>query len=328
MRHTNSGPSLACVRSWPHPRAMRLSERLRRQVGVVSREQVLEAGYSPSFIYGRLASLKWSAMAPGVYLTTGTSPTVTQTALAAVLSSGTDSMVTGTYAMHMHGVRIEAKGPVQTLIPHERRQIPNHLVHPIRVREMPRPFGRDVPYAPLARAVCDACRSAVSLDQIRAMLAPAVQQRMCSVEALTAEIRTQGKVNRLLKEGINEIVAGVRSVPEARLRKLIVSSRLPEPLWNPRIFLTNGAFLACPDAYWPAAGFAVEVQSREWHLNPGDHEKTLARIRRMMECGIVVMELTPREIETKSAELLREIGSALAAASKRTAPRFDLRPAH
>src|SRR5579859_5574212 len=78
-------------------------------------------------------------------------------------------------------------------------------------------------------------------------------------------------------------------------------------------------FLACPDAWWPELGVAVEVDSREYHLSPEDHERTLARHARMAAHGITVLHFTPRQIRTQPAEVAATIKSALTAARGRPA---------
>jgi hypothetical protein len=95
----------------------------------------------------------------------------------------------------------------------------------------------------------------------------------------------------LFRRVLAEVAAGIRSAPEAELRELIASSSLPPPLYNPDLYL-NGKFLARPDAWWPQAAVAVEVDSKEWHLLPSDWQRTLRRHRRMTAAGIYVVHLT------------------------------------
>jgi hypothetical protein len=59
-----------------------------------------------------------------------------------------------------------------------------------------------------------------------------------------------------------EVDAGIRSPAEADLRTLIKRARLPEPAYNPRLHVGD-AFIGSPDAWWPDAGVAGEVESRE-----------------------------------------------------------------
>ena len=110
---------------------------------------------------------------------------------------------------------------------------------------------------------------------------------------------------------------GVRSVAEADLRTLIAGEGLPVPLYNPRLF-AGATFIATPDAWWPEACVACEVESREWHLLPADWERTLARDARMSAFGIVVRHLPPRRLRTEPRKVAAEIRSALEAGRDRS----------
>ena len=63
---------------------------------------------------------------------------------------------------------------------------------------------------------------------------------------------------------------------------------------------------------------ACEIESREWHLAPGDWERTLARDARMSALGIVVLHFPPRRLRTESRAAAAEIRSALAAGRDRS----------
>jgi hypothetical protein len=78
-----------------------------------------------------------------------------------------------------------------------------------------------------------------------------------------------------------------------------------------------GTFVAQPDAWWPELGVAVEVDSREWHVSPEDHEKTLTRGRRMARHQMIVLRFTPKQIRTQPAEVVADIRRALEGARRR-----------
>lgn len=119
---------------------------------------------------------------------------------------------------------------------------------------------------------------------------------------------------------------GVRSTAEADLVRLIRRHRLPMPMLNPRLFI-GGEFLAMPDAWWPQAGVAVEVDSREWHLSPAEWEQTMARHARMSAHGIIVLHYPPSRIRAAGREVAAEIRSALDAARGRPLQPILARPA-
>src|SRR6202021_3265145 len=94
------------------------------------------------------------------------------------------------------------------------------------------------------------------------------------------------------------------------LPHLLRRSRLPMPLLNASLY-DGATFIASPDAWWPQFGVAVEVDSREWHLSPHDHERTLERQRRMTRRSILVLPFTPRQIRRQRAEALAATRDAL-----------------
>jgi hypothetical protein len=83
------------------------------------------------------------------------------------------------------------------------------------------------------------------------------------------------------------------------------------------------SFIAKPDAWWPDAGVAVEIESRQWHLSPGDWERTLARDATMSARGIIVLHFPPRRLRIEPPAVASEIRSALEAGCHRG--RLDIR---
>jgi hypothetical protein len=131
--------------------------------------------------------------------------------------------------------------------------------------------------APVPRAVADAVRQLTDARDIRAIVADAVQLGRCTVGQLAAEF-SQGPVrgSAVLRSVLAEVADGIRSTAEGDLRDLITTARLPMPLFNPSLF-DGDLFLGKPDAWWPDAGVAGEVDSRAWHLSPGDWDRTRRR---------------------------------------------------
>jgi hypothetical protein len=72
---------------------------------------------------------------------------------------------------------------------------------------------------------------------------------------------------------------------------------------------------------------ALAVDSREWHLSPGDWARTLARHARMTACGILVLHVTPAQIRAEPDRVTAEIRAALQAGQQRPALAVRARPA-
>jgi hypothetical protein len=89
-------------------------------------------------------------------------------------------------------------------------------------------------------------------------------------------------------------------------------------MYNPRLYV-GSVFLAKPDAWWPEAGLASEVDSREWHLSPLEWERTMIRHDRMVAQGILVLHFPPRRIRSDAVGVSRELWAAYRAGIDRPA---------
>ncbi len=297
------------------------------QSGVLSRTQALECGITPSGLQHRLRpGGVWQRLLPGVYLTATGQPTWEQQQVAALLQAGPDGLITGPAALVNYGLQRSVPRIVDVLVPPERQRTGSGFVRLHRTRRIPASAICDGPlrFAPAERAVADTARALADRVEARAVVASAVQRGRCTIAQLAAELR-DGPVrgSASLRAVLAEVIAGIRSVPEGDLRRLIIRARLPHPLYNPRLYLGD-AFLAQPDAWWPDYGVAVEVDSREWHLSPADWERDMARHRRMSAAGAVVVHVSPRQLRDDTARLEADLRATLRAG--RPLPAITTRP--
>lgn len=265
-------------------------------------------------------------MLPGVYLTATGTPTTLQQEMAALLYAGPGSAITGPAALRCHHIRAELPDRVDVLVPATRQRRDAAFVRLHRTSRMPGQIWEAGParYAPPPRAVADAVRAMTSLRDVRAVVADAVQRGRCAVQDLVAELSEgPGARSTLFRQALADVADGISSAAEADLKDLLARSGLPMPLFNPLVYDADGTFIASPDAWWPELGIAVEVDSREWHLSPEDHARTLARGRRMGKYQIIVLRFTPRQIRSEPAEVIRDIRDALHGALGR--PPLNLR---
>ncbi len=174
-----------------------------------------------------------------------------------------------------------------------------------------------------ARAVADTARALPSLRDVRAVVADAVQSGRCTIPLLTEELEHGPRQNSaLFRRVIAEVHEGVRSVVEAEFRDLILRAGLPTPMFNARL-LYGSTFIAKPDAWWPDASVAAEVDSQEWHLGPEDWKRTVRRHTAMTKYGILLLHFTPSMIRDDPASVITEIRGALKAGRGR--PSLGLR---
>jgi hypothetical protein len=294
-----------------------LNKTLREQERVITRAQAVSLGLSPSQIRHRIRSDggPWQCLLPGVYLAATGTPTQRQLEIAALRRAGPGSALTGIAALRHHGLRVPERGPLAVLVPASQRRRSQGFVRVWPTTRMPEFVMADgvVRFTLAARAVADASRELRSLREVRAVTADAVQRNCCRLADLSEELaQAPRRHSGWLREALEEVADGVRSVAEGDLRSLIIRAGLPRPMFNPRLF-AGDEFLGKPDAWWPDAGVAAEVDSREWHLSPEDWERTLARHARMGRYGIVVLHFTPGQIRTRPEQVVTDIRSALLA---------------
>jgi hypothetical protein len=300
---------------------------LTSQREVLCRAQVLSLGVTAHGLAWRIRpGGSWQRLLPGVYLTVTGEPTQAQREVAALLYAGQPSVITGPAALLRHKIRCPAAAAVDVLVPAGRERASRDFVVMHRTRRMPRSWTVDqaLRYALPARAVVDTVSGLTGLAEVRTVVASAVQQGRCTVDQIAAELRERHRAAgyALLQAVIAEVAGGTMSAAEGDLRDLIASSGLPVPFYNPALFL-DGRFLARPDAWWPQAAVAVEVDSREFHLLPEDWEQTMRRHRRMSAAGLAVLHVSPRQLRTESRQVLADIAAALRAGHP--APRVTMR---
>jgi hypothetical protein len=287
---------------------------IEKQACVITRTQALAGGLTRHALSHRLRNNgSWQPLLPGIYLTVTGTPTLLQREMAAVLYGGRYTVITGIAALRHHRMPGPESDTIDILIPAviKRQSVSGIMVH--RTRHMPKlvmaaPLRN---YALPARAAADAARWLTDLREVRALVAGAVQSRRCTIDELAEELRAGGRRDAaLLGAVLAEVAAGVRSAPEAELRILIRKAGLPMPMFNPSLYLLDGTFIAKPDAWWPEAGVAIEIDSRRWHINPDDWEHTMDRHTELGEHSIVTLHFTPHKLRTDPAFVISKMTGA------------------
>jgi hypothetical protein len=287
---------------------------LHRQQRVISREQAIACGATPGTLRHWIRpGGPWQRVLPGVYLAATGTPTLAQTEIAALLYAGPGSVITGLSALRHHGMRVPENPCIPILVPAGRTRVDMALVTVLPTSRMPERVCCDgaIRFTLPPRAVADAARRLTSFREVRALVAGSVQQGRCRIDWLGDEVRNGPVRNSAwLRRALAEVADGIRSVAEGDLRDLLIRAGLPMPMFNARLY-AGQTFIAIADAWWPDAGVAVEVDSREWHLSPEDWEHTIRRGARMSAHGIIVLHVTPRQIRAQAADLAADIDSAL-----------------
>lgn len=296
---------------------MTLEAYVRRQAGVISRQQALEVGLSRDQIDRRLASGTWLPLHRGVYLVAGFRRSDEARLRAASLWAGPDAVVHGASAAWWHGMLADLPDTVTLTIPprRRRRSLPPDIV--VRRRTLPSAdevVRLDVPVVSGALAVLEAAvelgpGGAVFLDR-------ALQRHVRFPELYRAYTRNLGAHG--WKTATKLLVAAADragSAAERLMVRLLRSSRIHGwTLQHP-----FGPYLI--DVAFPSARVAVEVDGWAWHVDVLRFQSDRRRQNALVAAGWTVLRFTWHDLTGRPAEVVAEIKAEVTrpAADRRSA---------
>jgi very-short-patch-repair endonuclease len=309
----------------------RLDEILNAQYQVIARKQARACGMTERMLHSRIRpGGPWQKLLPGIYLAASGAVLTVHREMAALLHTGPRSMLTGPAACRRWSISAPDNGTIDVLVPAETRCQSAAFVRVRRTQRMPREFGVDgeMRFAPPQRAVADTVRNMTSSRDARALVVRVIQQQRCSIQMLAAELEEgPAKGSAPLRAALTEARDGIRSVTEGDLRILLKRARIPAPVFNARLYRDGNTLIAVVDAWWEDVGVAAEVDSREYHYNAEDWQRTMQRHDRLVAHGILLLHFTPRQIRAAPAEVVAQIRAALNAGRGRAPLAITTRPA-
>jgi hypothetical protein len=300
-----------------------LRQILRAQHQVVTRAQALRCGLPHATVERWVApGGRWQKMLPGTYLTVTGKPAPRQRQVAAVLYGGPDSVITGPAAIRLHQLRSPGPDLIDVLVPWTSKPQSTGFVRVYRTRRLPGFYTiGPIRFARAGRAVADAARGLASLDDVRAVVAEAVQKRACTLAEIGLELEegsSRGSV--FLRKALGEVRAGARSTAEVKFMKRLERSGLPMPEFNVLLVAADGTEIGEADAWWAAAGVVAEVDSVEYHFYRADWLKTDARNSRMLKYGILAHHFAPSRIDSDWDTIHDELKSSIENGLQRPRP--------
>ena len=308
-----------------------LAHLLRPGAAVATHAALVELGVPLSTVTNRIRpGGPWQRLLPGVVLAHSGTPTRFEKRLGALRYGGDDAVLTGLDAlaeMHVRTAERLVDRKIHLLIPHSSQRSSHGFAVVTRTRRLPQPVTRrGLRCAPLARALVDACRQIERLDDVRELVADAVQNHRCDPRDVLAEVKAAARQRTALTRAVlKEIAAGIRSVAEARLREEFRRRGVPEPVWNAELLTRDGEFVAAPDAYWAAYGVALELDSMAWHLSPDRYRRTQQRQRSLVVHNVDVLPVAPQDAIENPAALCEQVMQKLRNAAARSLPDLVVR---
>jgi hypothetical protein len=214
---------------------------------------------------------------------------------AALLFAGNGATLSGAAALRVSGIAgISPPSSVLVLVPPVNRSRSFGWVRirrsfrPIRLEQWIGPRRADV-----ARAVADFALDRSRLDDVRSVVARAVQQRRCTVEEIGAELEAGPRNgSALLRRALEEVGWGAESAPEARAARILRRHGFEGFVQNAEIRLADGRTRRL-DFYWPRLRAALEIDGAEYHLGALSWRATLDRHLELTTLGISVVHRPP-----------------------------------
>jgi hypothetical protein len=295
---------------------------------VIARWQLNELGVSDKMIWSRCRNDGiWRRLLPGVVSLHNADATWNQQVDAALRYARRGAIITGLAAARLHGLRrMPSVDHVHLLVGDDKQPASYGHVIVERTTRMPQSVHKGgFPITPVTRAVLDGTRRMRRQSDVDALLAEAVQRGFTTPRELADELDTGSRRGASRpRTAIRAMFAGARSKAEADAHRLVSTSRLPLPLWNPILRTSEGCRLPTPDGWFDDVALAWEIDSLEFHLSPEDYDRTLRRHAIMTGAGIVVLHTLPSRLVREPTIVLKELSAAYAQAARRPRPPIAL----
>lgn len=301
-----------------------LAALLEQQYYVITRAQALRHAFTAAQIRTRLRpGGSWQKILPGVYSTLTGPVSADQLQMAALLYAGPGAVLTGAHAVRRHRLICPGGNDVDVLVPHDCQVRTCKHVRIHRTKRMPERVltTGGIRYAPLARAVGDAVRLMVKVDEAKSLVAEAVQKGRCSLADLIAEWNAGPAIgSAIFRAALAELRDDIRSEAERDLKLRIGRSDLDPPLYNACLYLPDGTFLGMVDVWWGRAGVGLDVDSRQYHMSRADHSRTTERHNRIEAAGVRLLHVLPADVREKWQPTIYEVIRDAIASGKRRPP--------
>lgn len=288
---------------------------------VARAEELVELGLSGSSVYRRCQpGGPWQRVLPGVLVLGNSPPTQKQLVQAALRYAEPDAMLTGRYALLLHGMRSAPPLPssaVHVLVPKGRSLQGYPEVRVERTSRMPKPvMCNGFLVAPLERALLDTVRHFRLAEQVRPLLDEAIWKCGLAPKLIRDELDAgSGRGSALPRRVLAEVVNGIRNDAQALAATLIGTARLPRPRWNMQLDDAEDAYLGPVSAWWDDVAMALDIDMAE---QPFD--RTVDRHSALTAAGVVVVHTSPSRLRHSPGEFVQQLKRAHQWAAKRDRP--------
>jgi predicted transcriptional regulator of viral defense system len=276
----------------------------RRQHGVVTREQLLDAGVSGKEIERRLEKGALLRVHRGVYRVGHRAPSIEARYMAAVLACGDGALLCGRAAAHLWGLIKGSAPPPEVFAPTERRV--KGVKTRRRRKEQRGTRCRGIPITTVPSTIVDVSSSLSLPDLARACHEAGVKYRTTPRQV---ETELEKRPNAPGGKGLRKVLTGEQRVTlsalERRFLKLLKEANLPLPETNKR------AGTKRVDCRWPAHRLTIELDSYRYHRSRHAWEQDRRREREAYARGDQIRRYTHDDVFGDSEPILAELRALL-----------------
>jgi hypothetical protein len=289
---------------------------VRRQFGLISREQAMKAGFSSSAVDRRIAAGTWEVVARGVYRLPGAPRSWHQRALALCLSGqvALASHVTSGWLWNLDGISRQAPEPIDILVPHGHRFAAlGATVRTTRQWDDRMCFRQQIPTTLLSRTLLDL---AAVLSEERLEMALDSAFRIYGDKAKNALFRRMVPLVAsswpglpTLRKLMSERDGTKDSQLEVVVQQLLWRTGLPKSQHNFAVFNGRG-FVAKVDFAWPREKLILQTHGLSYHLSASRFRRDQAQQSELAALGWVVLTTTWSEVSQHANALVERLRRA------------------
>ena len=293
---------------------------MRKQYGLISRAQALEAGMTRHQIQRQLDRRRWRVPAAGIYHNAAVPETPHSRLLAACLAYG--GLASHRAAAALHGIDgFQLARPEIVVAKRSGRSVASVRLHRSTQMDLAKPVDRGgIPCTGLPRTVLDLA-AVVGHRQLESAVDCVLRDGRLTYGHLYETVASHSRPGR---NGLTRL----RAVLDARcgddpvplsdwsrwVHDLLVESGLGRPVLEYAVHDGAGHFLAQVDLAYPSRRLAIELDSVRWHHNRESFVKDRRRRNQLQAAGWDVLNFTWEDYADRPTELCDVVAKAYEAA--------------
>lgn len=287
-----------------------VAELAAQQQYLLTRSQIIEAGYSGALIQKRVAEGRWLRRQHGVYQVDFRPQGWVERVLTAVLAAGPGSLVSHRTALKLWNLDGVNRVPIELTVPFGHLPVPGGvIVHRTRrVQDSDEVAG--IPITNPARTILD-CAAVLPASILVKALDSAIRRNVATLEEVARFVSERGgrgvTGTRKLRGVIGDYASDTSTGSAAESLALFHLRRgqIPEPVLQHEFITRNGP--RRPDFYWPLARKAVEVDGLETHSSAAALDDDLERQNDLLDLGIELRRFSARQIRRNPERFVADV---------------------